>query len=186
MHNAKDIAVFVNYTQDFARRIVHGLTHFIHTESELQWRFPLVSDRLRIIRHLKDVESFDGLICPIHSKRISAYIRKHKIPCVNLAIPTAGCTIPSITFDNYLIGQMAAEHLLESGAIDFLYVCENQVKYNVLRWKGFSEKVAEAGFSAKRHIHKMQEQEIHVKRRRGTPSGLVAPLKKRNHQVSGV
>ena len=179
MSNIKNVAIFVDYSQEFARRIVYGFMHYVKSESEFEWRFPLISDRLRDVRVLKGGKNLDGVICPIYSERVSLKLTTLGIPCVNLAMPLTGCTIPAVTFDNYQIGRAAAKHLLSSDAVDYIFICENSAPYNQLRWRGFCEAIEDAGMSARRVLYRVKKKEIEVAGRLGNPSALIPHLKKR-------
>lgn len=55
---------------------------------------------------------------------------------------------PTVRNDNRAIGHMGAEHLLERGYRNFLFVCDNEGLYATERRAGFMETLGQAGFDA--------------------------------------
>lgn len=87
----------------------------------------------------------DGLIVFRCTEQEAKAWREKNIPVVNISAETEVEGIPNIVADNYLMGKIAAEHLMSLGLQHFAYVGERFRKYSQLRLAGFRDTIKASG-----------------------------------------
>ena len=71
------------------------------------------------------------------------YIRRQRVPCVDMWIFRPDIPLPRISGDQCLIGQTAADHLLERGFLHAAYFSTAYEHLHKLRGEGFSDRFAD-------------------------------------------
>jgi LacI family transcriptional regulator len=89
----------------------------------------------------------DGVIAAINTRKEAQCAADFHLPIVNMsgALPTS--PVPRSILDNYAVGVMAAEHLLERGFQKFAYYGMWDIEYSSRRFQGFKTRLEKAGFS---------------------------------------
>lgn len=91
----------------------------------------------------------DGLIVRLNNQHIAEAVRCTGLPAVDVLGVTADTRIPLVHVDNPLIGQTAAEHLLERGLRHFGYCGFAELNWARQRQQAFVETLAAAGCQCK-------------------------------------
>ncbi len=91
----------------------------------------------------------DGVIAQIFSNEIAEQINATGIPWVNIGDSLDLPHPPLSTSNNPMVGQIAAEHLLNLGVCHFGFVCNSQ-RYSKQRHAGFVQRLEEEGYECSR------------------------------------
>jgi LacI family transcriptional regulator len=133
------LALFMRGVTDYAR--THGPWTFSASPA-IEGPFP---ETLAMpVRSLRDWPG-DGVIAAITTREETEEAKRMGIPVVNLAGTLRDAELPRVMVDHRAIGRLAAEHLLECGLRNFIYLGLKDVWYSELRRDGFAERIAEAG-----------------------------------------
>ena len=133
------LALFMRGVTDYARQ--HGTWTF-SVSPAVSGPFP---ETLAMpVRSLRDWPG-DGVIATITTPEEAEEAKRLEIPVVNLAGTLRDCELPRVMVDQKAIGRLAAEHLLDCGLRQFVYLGLQDVWYSQLRRDGFAERIAEAG-----------------------------------------
>jgi len=85
--------------------------------------------------------SGDGILAQINRRAdVIRYIRRQRVPCVDMWVSRPDIPLPRITGDQRLIGQTAAEHLFERGFRQAAYFSTEYRHLHKLRAEGFSDR----------------------------------------------
>jgi LacI family transcriptional regulator len=88
--------------------------------------------------------SGDGVLVQLNRRAdFIRYIRRQRVPCVDLSIFRPDIRLPRITGDQLLIGQTAADHLLERGYRQAAYFSTEYENLHKLRHEGFADHFSE-------------------------------------------
>lgn len=88
--------------------------------------------------------SGDGILSQIHSRAdFIRYIRRQRVPCVDMWVSRPDIPLPRISGDQRLIGQIAADHLLERGFRHGGFFSTEYRHLHKLRAEGFVSRFAE-------------------------------------------
>ena len=88
--------------------------------------------------------SGDGVLVQLNrSADFIRYIRRQRVPCVDMSIFRPDIRLPRITGDQLLIGQTAADHLLERGYRQAAFFSTEYENLHKLRYEGFAGRFAE-------------------------------------------
>ena len=86
-----------------------------------------------------------GVIAFINTPAEAAAVKSLKIPAINLSTAMRHSPVPRVMMDNYAVGRMAAEHLLELGFRRLAYYGVRGAWFSELREAGFVDTVRTAG-----------------------------------------
>jgi LacI family transcriptional regulator len=101
----------------------------------------------------------DGIITSLdYQTDLVRMIRAAKVPVVDLSITRQDVALPRVIGDHVLIGQMAAEHLLERGFRHFAWCADHDDPICSLRHRGFSKTLGQAGFTCEEWIWRPGQQ----------------------------
>ena len=92
----------------------------------------------------------DGIIALVRSNPEMRLLKDWKIPAVNVSGRFEQSVLPRVCSDNPAIGRMAAQHLLQAGYEEFLYVGEPDEYFAEERWLGFKQTLADCGRTCRR------------------------------------
>ena len=85
--------------------------------------------------------SGDGILALINKRNdLIRYIRRKRVPCVDLGAFRLDIPMPRICGDHRRIGEIAADHLIERGYRDAAYFSTEYQRPHELRGAGFSER----------------------------------------------
>lgn len=90
----------------------------------------------------------DGVIAALTSPEESDCAAHFHLPIVNTSSALAKSPVPRSIVDNYAVGELAAEHLLERGFHNFAFYGMSDVAYSRLRFDGFVDTLTTVGFAA--------------------------------------
>jgi len=90
----------------------------------------------------------DGIIAAINTPAEASCVKELKMPTVNISGTLPKTPVPRVSLDNGLVGQAAAEHLIERGFRDFAYYGLRDVAYSLSRGAVFKARLEANGFSS--------------------------------------
>ena len=86
----------------------------------------------------------DGMLVQVNKRAdFIRYVRRQKVPCVDMWIFRPDIRLPRITGDQRVIGQTAADHLLERGFRQAAFFSSEFEHMHKLRCEGFSDRFFE-------------------------------------------
>lgn len=88
----------------------------------------------------------DGVIAALNTEAEADCARALNVPMVNISSAMDHSPVPRVNIDNHLIGEMAADHLIQRGFSNFAYFGLSNIGYSRLRKQGFQSRLAKAGF----------------------------------------
>ena len=139
----KRVALLVETSRGFGRGLLHGIAHWMRErgawstfvgESELDDQPPEWLGR----------SHFDGVISRQLPERLQAWAQDGRIPVVNLRDSSPKSDSPGIFPDDFLVGQMAADHLYDRGYRSFGF-CGSPAHWSRRRRDGFQARVEGLG-----------------------------------------
>ncbi|MEM6886102.1 MAG: DNA-binding transcriptional regulator [Verrucomicrobiota bacterium] len=93
----------------------------------------------------------DGIITTLNSSHgLEAFIRRQRVPVVDLSSWRDDVDLPRVTADDRGIGKLAAEHYLRLGHRNFAWFALSVNPVGRRRMEGFQERIAEAGYPLQR------------------------------------
>lgn len=94
----------------------------------------------------------DGIILGRCGPEQQALLIERGTSIVGIYVETAPKSFPVVCSDHEVIGSIAAKHLLRNGLRTFAYMGDADLRYSVLRLKGFSNALHYAGHSCTAHL----------------------------------
>ena len=88
----------------------------------------------------------DGVIAALNTPEEVECAKSLRIPMVNISSAIAESPVPRVNIDNRLLGEMAADHLIQRGFSNFAFFGLTRIGYSQLRKEGFESRLANAGF----------------------------------------
>lgn len=130
---------------DFVLGIARGVVEFVraappHQQFTIDW-IPTWN------RRTLSAWRGDGLIGELMAPRLQAFNIPRDMSVVNVS-STRCPTVCSVIVDNFRIGQMGCEHLLERGFRELHFIGYSHVYYSQQRWLGFEAQAKQAGIHA--------------------------------------
>ena len=93
----------------------------------------------------------DGIIASLnHNKSLAAFVKKANVPVVDLSIWRNDIDLPRVAADNYAIGKLGAEHLLNMGHRHYAWFALNKDPVGQMRFAAYSERLAQANLKCVR------------------------------------
>ncbi len=147
MANRPVVALIIETSNIFGRRILEGITDYLHTtqpwslfldESELHTAPPGWLSRWK----------GDGILCRAMTPSLAAILRRRKIPVIDMNDYDENMGLPRVAADMRAMGHMGAEHLLDRGFRHFAFCGFSHQLWVRQRQQGFCEALAAAGFSS--------------------------------------
>jgi LacI family transcriptional regulator len=90
----------------------------------------------------------DGIIAALNTPSEAACVKNVTIPVVNISGTLPKTPVPRVSLDNGMVGQMAAEHLMERGFQTFAYYGLRDVAYSAVRQNAFDARLKTQGASS--------------------------------------
>src|SRR4051812_20075195 len=87
----------------------------------------------------------DGIIAALNTPSEAACVRHLHVPVVNISGTLPRTPVPRVSLDNGMVGQLAAEHLLERGFETFAFFGLRDVAYSAERQNVFEAAIEAAG-----------------------------------------
>ena len=144
MNNPLNIVLMVTADYAVGRGIIRGAARqaFPIRPWCFHPRFPHQDD-VAILKQLKP----EAVIAQVHSAKLAQCLHAWGGPVVNVSAVSGWHEFPTVTFDNYAIGRMAAEELIALGHRHFGFVGESKRQTSVMRHAGFSQTLEKQGFA---------------------------------------
>lgn len=99
----------------------------------------------------------DGIVTLLDVQQdLIDFIKKARVPVVDLSVIREDVAVPRVAGDHHLIGCLGAEHFLERGFRHFAWFATLDDAVTRLRLRGFSETLAQSGFTCETWIFPMQ------------------------------
>lgn len=118
------------------------------SEANCNWTYVTAPESLALsILELRGWQG-DGVIAALNTSTEATIVKELNMPIVNMSSSLVDSPVPRVIVDNQLIGNLAADHLLERGFQRYAFYGLKNVAYSRLRWKGFEARLAEKGFSS--------------------------------------
>lgn len=125
--------------------LIDGVIQYA-TENDRRWSYLIAPESLSL--SILDLRGWKGhgVIAALNTPAEAACARTLSLPVVNISSTLAKSSVPTVSIDNCLIGELAADHLINRGFQDFAYYGLKKVTYSKLRLEGFSKRLASVGF----------------------------------------
>jgi len=142
-----EIAISIEPTSENNRRYIRGVLEYVALQSDLTVYKNLAIPFLHPDQALKWKGA--GLITGAETEAYIKRLLKRPFPVVSVSLHRKpDNTLPVVGSDNLAIGQLMAEHLMETGLKQFAFVGNFQWYHSRLRWEGFSKTLMEAGLES--------------------------------------
>lgn len=117
-------------------------------ENECKWSYLIAPESFSLsVLNLVGWKG-EGVIAALSNDRESECAANFHLPIVNCSGALTHSPVPRSTVDDYAVGVLAAEHLLERGFHNFAFYGVSNVAYSRLRFTGFADTLATVGFVA--------------------------------------
>lgn len=126
-------------------KLIDGVLQYAR-ENHCRWSYVTAPESLSL--SILDLRGWkgDAVIAALNTPRELKYAESFKIPIVNISSAILESPVPRVNIDNRLIGEIAADHLLQRSFSNFAFYGLNRVAYSHLRQEGFETRLANAGF----------------------------------------
>ena len=88
----------------------------------------------------------DGIIAALNTPAEATCAKGLSLPIVNISATLPKTPVPRVSCDSRVVGELAADHLIERGFQQFAYYGLRSVAYSAVRQEGFDERLATSGF----------------------------------------
>ena len=92
----------------------------------------------------------DGIIAALNTPAEASCAKGLSLPIVNISATLAKTPVPRVSVDSRVVGELAADHLIERGFQQFAYYGLRSVAYSAVRQEGFDGRLAHVGLSQRR------------------------------------
>jgi LacI family transcriptional regulator len=125
--------------------LIDGVLQYAR-ENGCRWTFITAPESLSL--SILDLQNRcgDGVIAALNTPEEIECAKRINRPMVNISSATAESPVPRVNIDNRLLGEMAADHLIQRGFSNFAYYGLTRVGYSQLRQEGFETRLQAAGF----------------------------------------
>lgn len=148
MKNAsRHVGLMVEPLSGYGNKILDGISRYV--QQKPNWRIAFFDRERKELAELVENWQGDGLICTVVDTRFQEAAKSRTIPLVNVAGLLDEAEVASVLSDDYQIGRMAADHLLDRGFSNFAFVRRRDgTRYSTDRGNGFQKRIEEAGFKS--------------------------------------
>jgi LacI family transcriptional regulator len=87
----------------------------------------------------------DGIIAALNTPTEASCAKGLSLPIVNISATLPKTPVPRVSCDSRVLGELAADHLIERGFQQFAYYGLRGVAYSAVRQEGFGARLAESG-----------------------------------------
>jgi len=163
MQSRRQVAVLVESSTGWGRRLIQGILRYAHQHANWQiWVEP--RGRYETVRPPPGWDG-DGVIARITTRRTARELQRLGVPIVNVSgISLPGLDFPTVTTDQATCTKLAADHFVDRGFQHFAYYgprgfspavdqCRHFARWLALRGRGcvmYSPKRNRAGFDTQR------------------------------------
>lgn len=146
-----EVALLVETSTTYGRDVLSGIAAYVHENSPWSVKLEQRSIREGMPGWLSSWRG-DGIISRLPLEEIAEFSQRTGIPVIDMNEQVADLGLPLVFNDQYGIGQMAAEHLLERGFQQFAYIGQRGGFWSDGRYEGFSTTVAQAGYPCYEYV----------------------------------
>jgi LacI family transcriptional regulator len=143
----KRVALILGQDIGYCRGVLRGVQTFAATRE--RWIFRDAAPSMSVVDALREWKPA-GIIAHIFDPEVAEALLKLRKPLVNVT-STLPLNIPLVEVDHFTIGQMAANHFLDSGFRNFGYFGSKHAGFSVQRERGFRDRLESQGFSCSTH-----------------------------------
>jgi LacI family transcriptional regulator len=138
------VAVLVDTSSSWGRRIVTGIHDYIHKHE--RWQMFIETRGLQEVWSVPAGWRGDGIIARISNPTLAADLKARNLPVVNVSgIQMPGVDFPRVSTDLHAVGHLAAQHFLDRGFKSFAYCSLTGLSYVLQLQESFSQAVTAAG-----------------------------------------
>jgi LacI family transcriptional regulator len=141
----KDIALMVDTSTSWGRRIIAGVNSF--AQQQANWHIFLEARGMEENLKLPQGWKGDGVIARVSNTTICANLMSSGLPVVNVSgVSLPESPFPQITTDQSALAEMAFLHFQERGFKNFAYFSLKGVSYVMEQRDAFRRRISDAGF----------------------------------------
>jgi LacI family transcriptional regulator len=139
------IILLIETSNAFGRRVLAGIRDYV--QEHRPWSFQL-NEMARGVRVPNGLTRWkgEGVIARIDNPILERWLRGLQIPVVNLSASGFGLEFPTIITDSPRVAQIAAEHLLECGFMQFAFFGDARFAWSGSHERHFSQYLASKGY----------------------------------------
>ena len=127
--------------------LINGVLRYAG-EHDCNWTYITAPESLALsVLDLKGWRG-DAIIAAINTPAEATCAKSIALPIVNISGTLAKTSVPRVSVDSRVIGELAADHLVERGFRQFAYYGLGGVAYSAVRQEGFEERLAKSGFTS--------------------------------------
>jgi LacI family transcriptional regulator len=141
----RHVALIVPMTRGYCDDVVAGILEY--AEEHESWRFKILNVPWHAGMDLpvRPGDPCDGVIAYVIASDLAQKLRALQCPVVNVCAARQVREFPLVTVDDFAVGRMAAEHLLDLGFRSFAYLGWHRVWFAYRRCSAFARRLREAG-----------------------------------------
>lgn len=125
--------------------LINGLLRYA-SEHGCNWTYITAPESLALsVLDLKGWHG-DGIIAALNTPAEASCAKTLSLPIVNISATLPKSPVPRVICDSRMLGELAADHLIERGFQQFAYYGLRGVAYSTARQEGFDERLAKSGF----------------------------------------
>ena len=143
MEHRPHVALVIETSLVYGRRIVRGITSYIHAHQPWSVFLDQREDQSPAPAWLESWRG-DGVICRMTNLRLAEALVRTGVPIIDLN-DYLDLGLPGIWSDHAAIGRLAARHLLECGFRQFAFCGFSGQKWAIHRRDGFSHFIEQSG-----------------------------------------
>lgn len=144
--SSQRVAVLLDFTHSYRRGIIDGLMTYARVQR--RWIIELLPAReADILSTIASRGRSDGLIVAAGHADLAEAIRHTGTPAVNVSGRLEASPLPRVGANNWRVGELGAEHLLDLGLRSFAFYCDTTNHFCFLRRQsGFIARINAAGY----------------------------------------
>jgi LacI family transcriptional regulator len=125
--------------------LINGVLRYA-SENGCNWTYITAPESLALsVLDLKGWRG-DGIIAALNTPAEATCAKGLSLPIVNISATLAKTPVPRVSVDSRVVGELAADHLIERGFQQFAYYGLRSVAYSAVRQEGFDGRLNTAGF----------------------------------------
>lgn len=145
------------------RLIFSGVLDYANEHPECRrWRFHPPLNRLTVDWDILEEHRPHGVIAQVSDLEFLGMLDDRNVPRVNVSASIQDSAGPSVVPDNYLCGQLAAQHFTQRRFRHFAYLGVKGAYYARERLRGFVKVLSEAGLEDALHTEEMVAQSVYL------------------------
>jgi LacI family transcriptional regulator len=139
------VALLIETSRSYGRDLLVGIAQYVRSHGPWAIEFQEGDPTEQLPDWFKNWHG-DGVIARVKTQEMAKIILKKNLPTVDLYCELPQLKMASLRSDETMVGQLAAQHLLERGFQHFAFSGFNGVEWSNRRGNSFKQYIAEAGF----------------------------------------